>query len=74
MLEKIAHDQLSRYLISNKVLTPNQSASRKMHSTITSLINGADYWYEYMDNKQLNLAIFLDLKKAFDTEDHTILI
>ena len=74
MVEKIVHDQLSRYLISNKVLTPNQSAFRKMHSTITSLINGTDYWYEYMDNKQLNLAIFLDLKKAFDTVDHTILI
>ena len=74
MLEKIVHDQLSRYLISNKVLTPNQSAFRKMHSTIASLINGTDYWYEYMDNRQLNLAIFLDLKKAFDTVDHTILI
>ena len=63
MLEKTVHDQLSRYLISNKVLTPNQSAFRKMHSTTTSLINGTDYWYEYMDNKQLNLAIFLDLKR-----------
>ena len=74
MLEKIAHDQLSRYIISNKVLTPNQSAFRKMHSTITSLINDTDYWYEYMDKKQLNLAIFLDLKREFDTVDHKILI
>ena len=45
-----------------------------MHSSITSLINGTDYWYEYMNKKQLNLAIFLDLKKAFDTVHHTILI
>ena len=27
-----------------------------------------------MDKKQLNLAIFLDLRKVFDTVDHTILI
>ena len=53
---------------------PNQPAVRKMHPTTTSLMNGTDYWYEYMDKKQLNLAIFLDLKQAFDTVDHTILI
>ena len=27
-----------------------------------------------MDKKQLNLALFLDLKKSFDTVDHTILV
>ena len=38
MLEKIVHDQLIEYLITNKVLTPNQSAFRKLYSTVTSLI------------------------------------
>ena len=74
MLEKIVHDQLIEYLVTNKLLTPNQSAFRKLYSTVTSLINGTDYWYDNMDKKQLNLAIFLDLKKAFDTVDHRILI
>ena len=73
MLEKIVHDQLMEYLITDKILTPNQSAFRKLYSTVASLINGTDYWYGNMDKKQLNLAIFLDLKKAFDTVDHTIL-
>ena len=72
MLEKIVHDQLIKYLITNKILTPNQSAFRKLYSTVTSLINGTEYWYDNMDKKQLNLCIFLDLKKAFDTVDHTI--
>ena len=48
MLEKVVHDQLIEYLITNKVLTPNQSAFRKLHSTVTSLINGTDYRYENM--------------------------
>ena len=74
MLEKIVHDQLIEYLVTNKLLTPNQSAFRKLYSTVTSLINGTDYWYDNMDKKQLNLAIFLDLKKVFDTVDHRILI
>ena len=74
MLEKIVHDQLIEYLITNKVLTPNQSAFRKLSSTVTSPINSTDYWYDNIDKKKLNLAIFLDLKKAFDTVDHRILI
>ena len=57
MLEKIVHDQLTEYLVTNKLLTPNQSAFRKLYSTVTSLINGTDYWYDNMDKKQLNLAI-----------------
>ena len=31
MLEKIVHDQLMKYLITNKMLTPNQSAFRKIY-------------------------------------------
>ena len=74
MFEKIVHDLLVKYLLASTVLTPNQSAFRKLVSSITFLINGTDYCYDNMDKRQLNLAIFLDLKKAFDTIDHAILI
>ena len=74
ILERIVHDQVYEYLKVNKVLTMSQSAFQKLCSTITSLIDSTDYWYENIDHKQLNLAIFLDLKKAFDTFDHKILL
>ena len=74
ILERIVHDQVSEYLKVNKVLTMSQSAFQKLCSTITSLIDSTDYWYENIDHKQRNLAIFLDLKKAFDTVDHKILL
>ena len=52
----------------------SQFAYRKLHSTITSLISVSDYWYENLDKNDVNFALFLDLKKAFDTVDHEILI
>ena len=58
----------------NKILIPNQFAFRKRHSTITSLISISDYRYGNINDKKVNIALFLDLKKAFDTVDHEILI
>ena len=68
------HDQILNFILENNVLTKNQSAFRKLHSTITSLIGTTDYWYKNIDSKKLNLTIFLDLRKAFDTVDHEIMI
>ena len=68
------HDQILNFILENNALTKNQSAYRKLHSTMTSLIGNTDYWYENIDSKQLNLTIFLDLRKAFDTVDHEIMI
>ena len=72
--ERIVHDQVYEYLKANKVLTMSQSAIQILCSTITSLNDSTDYWYENIDHKQLNLATFLDLKKAFDTVDRKILL
>ena len=74
MLERLLHDQLFDFLSMNKQLTSNHAAFRKLYSTVTSLISSTDYWYENKDYSQVNLAIFLDLKKAFDTVDHSILV
>ena len=52
----------------------NQSAFCKLYSTVTSLISSTDYWYKNIENIKLNLTIFLDIKKAFDTVDHEILM
>ena len=74
ILERIVHDQILDFILENNIITKNQSAFRKLHSTITSLIGSTDHWYENIDSKKLNLTIFLDLRKAFDTVDHAILI
>ena len=74
MLERLVHDQLSELLTVNNILTSSQAAFRKLNSTTTSLISSTDHWHENIGNSKTNVAIFLDLRKAFDTVDHNILI
>jgi hypothetical protein len=70
IFEKIVFDQLSQYLITNKILTDYQSGFRKGYSTCSSLLRTTNEWLVNMDKGLINGVVFLDLKKAFDTVDH----
>ena len=74
LLERLAHDQLFEFLNTNESITCNQSAFRKLYSTTTPLISSTDFWYENIDPSNVNLTIFLDLRKAFDTVDRDVLL
>ena len=74
IFEKVTRDQLFEFLTANNLLSKNQFAYRKLHSTVTSLLNVIDSWYSNIDRKNVNISLFLDLRKAFDTIDHNILL
>ena len=74
LFEKVVHDQLFEFLTANNLLSKNQFAYRKLHSTITSLMNVTDTWYKNIDEKKINISLFLDLGKAFDTINPEILL
>ena len=58
----------------NNLLSTHQSGLRSLHSTVASLLEATDDWAFIIDQGNVNALVFLDLKKAFDTVDHNILI
>ena len=74
VFERLVYNQLSSYLSENNILSKYQSGFRSFHSTVTALLEATDNWAFNIDRGYVNAVVFLDLKKAFDTVDHSILL
>ena len=74
LLEKLGHVKVSNYLKVHKKFSKCQHAFLKMHNTLTSLLKVTDAWFSNNDKRKINIRVFLDLRKAFDTVDHGILL
>ena len=66
--------QVFQYFTSSNLFHANQYGFRAEYSTELALSELVDRLYTDLDEKQLPIAIFIDLSKAFDTIYHTILI
>ena len=74
IIERAVHQQLSEFLDQNQLLHPNQSGFRPKHSTATALAKLVNQWSLNIDNKDISGVAFIDLRKAFDTVDHELLL
>ena len=74
VFERIVFNQLYKYLDDNKLLFDSQYGFRKHHCTELAAVELIDRIYETMDQGDIPISIFLDLSKAFDTLDHSILL
>ena len=74
VFERLIYEQLSEYFQENNFLTKYQSGFRKFHSTVTSMLKTTNDWLLNMDKGLHTGVAYFDLKKAFDTIDHSILL
>ena len=72
LFEKIIHNQLYDYVKGR--LYKYQSGFRPKHSTESAVLNALNRWFLNIDQGKYNLVVFLDLRKAFDTVNHEILL
>ena len=71
---RLVYDQFYTYLTSNQLINSYQSGFRPTYSTLTSLLETTNNWCVNIDRGLLNGVVFIDLRKAFDTIDHEILL
>ncbi len=73
ILEKIMFNRLTNFLDYNKIISPCQFGFRSGHSTVHPLMHLHNFVTEALNKKEHAIAIFCDIRKAFDTVNHNIL-
>ena len=74
LLEKCIYTRVNKFLNHNKLLYDSQFGFRNNASTENAVLQLYNQLLEKLSNNQISCSIFIDLKKAFDTVDHSILI
>lgn len=74
IMESYIATKLNRYLKTFKIINEEQHGFQSGKSTVSLLENYTEYVNSKLNTNKLIITIFIDLKKAFDTINHNILI
>ena len=74
VLEHVIYDQTIKYLENNSVLYARQYGFRKFHSTSDAVMNLVGEVLTGFERDNMILGVFIDLRKAFDTVSHSLIL
>ena len=74
ILEKLKHSRLSTFLNIKDIIYPFQFCFRQNYTTSYALIHLTETIKEALDQGKYGCRVFVDIRKAFDTVDHNILL
>uniref|UniRef100_A0A672HHM4 Reverse transcriptase domain-containing protein n=1 Tax=Salarias fasciatus TaxID=181472 RepID=A0A672HHM4_SALFA len=74
IFEKLFDNRLEKCIDKHSLLTNSQYGFRKTRSTSLAITEAMEEISNAMDNKKYAIGLFIDLKKAFDTINHRILV
>lgn len=72
VFDEVMYDQTRNAF--HNVLSSNLSGFMKTHSCCTALLKMTEDWRDSIDNKEAVAAVAVDLSKAFDTINHSLLL
>jgi len=74
IIVKMVYYRLIDYINKFDILNSNQYGFRQLHSTSMAILDFAEKTHTAVDKGEYSIDVFLDLAKAFDTVNHTILL
>ena len=74
ILEKIFHNRMMSFIDDKQILYKSQYGFRKNMSTSLAIMELVEEITTSIDDCKSTIGVFIDLKKAFDTVDHSILV
>ena len=74
IFEKLLYYQIKEFLDKNNLMHSSQYGFRKSHSTEHAILDIVETILSNMDKRYFSCGVFIDLKKAFDTVNHQILL